>query len=612
MPAVLTHTETRKEAVCCPCPACQGLQCLDRPRFFPGMMLTAADLNNEQAYGLAKNRLHNRYLHGYGVVCGLEVVCHECDGWVTVKPGYAIDHCGNDLIVCAEHDFNLLKRIQECCEQQRRRRRADCDPVRPVTDENCRAVEQTWCISLAYEEKEANPITPLRRDNGKACGCCHGNGKPCGCGCHNGKSAHASCGCSSTPARNGKTGTAIACEPTRIFEGYKLDVCRIGEESCRDYTADFNNTMFGRISNCFRTVIGFIQKRVPGNTYRMVSDSYLVSPAAPVANPAGVYGTAVSQHNAACKYRQAVIDLFIQNPFNVRCELLQTLKKIDCPAPSDTDTPRSYYNTVRAPVAAVSSLLFQYLLDCICHSILPPCPPDPCDNRLILACVTIRENKIIRICNFSCRSFAGSFPALAYWFSFGPALAKLLEQFCCRPDLARFNSPMVNDVLDFINRLDPNSSLRSAISNDDYALPKSYADSFQEILSKLRPGNLGDWLGRDKVNLPAMIDKPASELQKACRDCKVTPIFRNVKSAGEVPVTARLTSSPFAFSGDKVVFYKTPDDRVVGYNRYDAQQELIDTQTRIDTLTAEVAKLREQVEDKKKPETGRPPKKKTG
>jgi hypothetical protein len=90
----------------CGCPVCQGLRCMERPRYFAGQLLTETELNSEQEYVRAKQRLHNRYLHGSGVVCGLQVVCSDCDGWVTIKEGYAIDPCGNDVIVCADHDFN--------------------------------------------------------------------------------------------------------------------------------------------------------------------------------------------------------------------------------------------------------------------------------------------------------------------------------------------------------------------------------------------------------------------------------------------------------------------------------------------------------------------------
>src|SRR4051794_11097185 len=108
-------TKTKK-AKCCKCPACQGLECLERPRYFAGQLLTEAELNSEQAYMLAKNRLHNRYLHGWGVVCGLAVVCSNCEGWVRINEGYALDPCGNDVIVCKARDFNLIEAIHKCIE----------------------------------------------------------------------------------------------------------------------------------------------------------------------------------------------------------------------------------------------------------------------------------------------------------------------------------------------------------------------------------------------------------------------------------------------------------------------------------------------------------------
>ncbi|WP_428268714.1 hypothetical protein [Haliangium sp.] len=53
-----------------------GMPPLDRLAYFYGQMLTAADLRCEQAYFREKLKLHNRCLHGHGVVCGLEVeVC---------------------------------------------------------------------------------------------------------------------------------------------------------------------------------------------------------------------------------------------------------------------------------------------------------------------------------------------------------------------------------------------------------------------------------------------------------------------------------------------------------------------------------------------------------
>src|ERR1700722_1031417 len=63
---------------CQPCPDCGGLDCLCRPRFFAGQLLTEQDLNRLENYIIAKNQLHNRYLVGRGVVCGLELTCSPC------------------------------------------------------------------------------------------------------------------------------------------------------------------------------------------------------------------------------------------------------------------------------------------------------------------------------------------------------------------------------------------------------------------------------------------------------------------------------------------------------------------------------------------------------
>jgi hypothetical protein len=69
-----------------------------RTRFFDGMFLTQADLENEQRFWRLKRRLTNRAL-GQGVVWGLRLGYDHQRGTFTLSPGYAIDCCGNDLIV---------------------------------------------------------------------------------------------------------------------------------------------------------------------------------------------------------------------------------------------------------------------------------------------------------------------------------------------------------------------------------------------------------------------------------------------------------------------------------------------------------------------------------
>ncbi|HVE88785.1 MAG TPA: hypothetical protein VNA44_03725 [Burkholderiaceae bacterium] len=78
------------------------LRHFERPHFYAGRLLTAADLQDEQEYFRAKLRLHNRLLHGWGVVTGLQV--SESAGTLTVSAGLALDCAGNELVLAeAKH-----------------------------------------------------------------------------------------------------------------------------------------------------------------------------------------------------------------------------------------------------------------------------------------------------------------------------------------------------------------------------------------------------------------------------------------------------------------------------------------------------------------------------
>ena len=71
---------------------------LERPHFFTGQLLTADDFQQEQDYFRRKSRLHNRFLHGWGVVDGLSVTVDQ-GTTVVVSPGLALDCAGNELVL---------------------------------------------------------------------------------------------------------------------------------------------------------------------------------------------------------------------------------------------------------------------------------------------------------------------------------------------------------------------------------------------------------------------------------------------------------------------------------------------------------------------------------
>lgn len=70
----------------------------ERNRYFYGKLLGVDDFEAEQRYINDKRRLINRFLHGCGVVCGLNVVPVGDDA-VSVEPGMALDFAGREIIV---------------------------------------------------------------------------------------------------------------------------------------------------------------------------------------------------------------------------------------------------------------------------------------------------------------------------------------------------------------------------------------------------------------------------------------------------------------------------------------------------------------------------------
>lgn len=87
-----------------------SLRSLKRVHYFNGKVLSAEDFTTEQEYLLEKSRRHNRYLHGHGVVTGLEVSVSgdSSDGFkIVVSPGYAIDPWGREIVIPALHEEEI-------------------------------------------------------------------------------------------------------------------------------------------------------------------------------------------------------------------------------------------------------------------------------------------------------------------------------------------------------------------------------------------------------------------------------------------------------------------------------------------------------------------------
>jgi len=173
----------------------QPTRCLEIPRFerlnyFYGQMLGVREFRTEQAYLREKLKLHNRYLHGHGVVCGLRVVpCpidpKECDPeppppCVDVECGLAIDCCGNELVL---RDGARL-RLPDLGEQGGDvwlticYREIQIQPTRPASLDECAAM-QSDCVHAMVREDVCLRVScepPVQRKLCSACSdpCCDG------------------------------------------------------------------------------------------------------------------------------------------------------------------------------------------------------------------------------------------------------------------------------------------------------------------------------------------------------------------------------------------------------------------------------------------------------
>jgi hypothetical protein len=156
----------------------------ERVRYFPRQLLTADDMRIEQEYFRDKQRRHNRFLHGWGVVCGLEVKLDPETGPLSVRicPGYALGPCGDEIYVPEAVSFDL----GDCI-------RRPPDPCSPANEVVSADTPKAVVVSIRYVECPTRPLRTL----------------PAGCGCDD-----------------------TACEYSRIRDGFDV--------RCRPWTEPAN------------------------------------------------------------------------------------------------------------------------------------------------------------------------------------------------------------------------------------------------------------------------------------------------------------------------------------------------------------------------------------
>lgn len=143
-------------------------QCLVQPRFFCGQLLTDQDLTALLDWAKGKFQL-DRHIHGWGVSCGLQVRCDpEQAGGVIIEPGYAVDSCGNDIVLCEPAPLNLSDacRIPEnpCVDLTHSARETPEPQARSMAGLKARAGSITAVdIFVRYHSTDIMPLPALGR-----------------------------------------------------------------------------------------------------------------------------------------------------------------------------------------------------------------------------------------------------------------------------------------------------------------------------------------------------------------------------------------------------------------------------------------------------------------
>ncbi|HEY0878482.1 MAG TPA: hypothetical protein VGE10_08505 [Zeimonas sp.] len=148
-------------------PSCTSLHApLVRPRFFAGQLLDAATLAAEQDYLREKLRRHNRALHGFGIVSGLDVRIEPADGveCIVVEPGYALDACGEEFEIVERVTVPLPSGANELFVSLRHGDRP-CNPVPGPSGPEAAGIEEASILATtATVPATAVGLARLRRE----------------------------------------------------------------------------------------------------------------------------------------------------------------------------------------------------------------------------------------------------------------------------------------------------------------------------------------------------------------------------------------------------------------------------------------------------------------
>jgi hypothetical protein len=180
------------------------------------------------------------------------------------------------------------------------------------------------------------------------------------------------------------------------------------------------------------------------------------------------------------------------------------------PDGEDIITTTAYDQAWQQYVTQVSNILYDmltrilhYAVDCICDSLLVPCTECTDQEGVVLACLTVRDNKVVSICNVA-RTQVISGPAMRYWLHplywiFG----MLVEWLCCEFDFG--------DILGKLTKLKLEDF--SYWQDKTKGAAKVAPDYLSAAVQKLKKADIRKFMDAGKVSALGVIGRPASDVK---------------------------------------------------------------------------------------------------
>jgi hypothetical protein len=137
----------------------------ERTRYFPRQLVAAADLTQDQIYFREKSRRHNRLLHGWGIVCGVEVRASKAPGSVDVNAGYVLGPLGDEIVVDEMVTVDLTRQNLDGDALN------GCVPADPwcADVKVARPSGKPFYLAIGYAEYACRPVATTT--SGCGCGC---------------------------------------------------------------------------------------------------------------------------------------------------------------------------------------------------------------------------------------------------------------------------------------------------------------------------------------------------------------------------------------------------------------------------------------------------------